>query len=130
VRALASLIALVLCLGALPGSLRAQESAYRFGITWSGDSTFSFPVERHGWVRSGLTGIAVDPFRRDALVARFRVIQVAEGHATALITGQTTHVTADHVALLDRPPAPWYRQRTFWVGTVLGVVVGAFVAGR
>jgi hypothetical protein len=130
VRALPALIALLFCLGALPGSSRAQESAYRFGITWAGDSTFSFPVARHGWVRSGLTGIAVDPFRRDALVARFRVIQVADGHATALITGQTTNVTAEHVALLDRPPAPWFRQRTFWIGTVLGVVVGAFVAGR
>lgn len=129
-RALPALIAILFCLGALPGSSRAQESAYRFSITWAGDSTFSFPVERHSWVRNGLTGIAVDPFRRDALVARFRVIAVADGRATALITGQTTNVVVDNVALLDRPPAPWYRQRPFWLGTVLGVVVGAFVAGR
>jgi hypothetical protein len=130
VRALAALIAILLSLSALPRGAGAQESAYRFGITSAGDSTFTFPVERHPWVQKGLKGIAVDPFRRDALVARFRVIQVAGGRATALITGQTTHITSDHVALLDRPRTPWYRQRTFWIGAVVGAVVGVVAAGR
>ena len=118
-------------LGALVGTLvaaplaRAQESATRFEITAVGDTTFSFRVgQEFGWVRRGQRGIAVDPRRRDVLIARFRVLRVAEGQATALITGQTTTVEVTHVALLTRPHTPWYRQPTFWAGLVLGGAIG------
>jgi hypothetical protein len=128
VRALAALSTILLCLGPFSYAARAQESAYRFGITWVGDSTFTFPMERHSWVRIGLSGIAVDPLRHDALVARFRVVGVTDGQATALITGQTTRITLDHVALIDRPRPKWYQQKTFWLGALLGAVVGVVVA--
>jgi hypothetical protein len=129
-RPLAALIAFLLCLAAPGRPALAQESAYRFEITSAGDSTFTFAVDRHAWVRGGLSGIAVDPMRRDMLVARFRVIRVTKDSATALITGQTTRITPEHVALIDRPGTPWYRQRAFWLGAVLGAVIGAVVAGR
>ena len=77
----------------------------------------------------GTTGIAVDPRRRDALVARFRVIRIDSGLVTALVTGQTTVVATEHMAVLAEPPKPWYRGITFWAGTVFGVVIGALIAG-
>lgn len=109
---------------------RAQESAYRFEIAKVGDSTFTFtfPKASHGWVKPGMEGIAVDPERRDALVARFRILRVKEGSATALVTGATTRVNDRHVALLERPTTPFYRRGTFWLGTVLGAAVGALAA--
>jgi hypothetical protein len=127
-RPLAALSLLLLALGAAPAA-RAQESATRFEITEVGDTTFTFRLaDRSGWVRSGLAGIAVDPRRRDLLIARFRVVGVREGLATALITGQTTLVETEHVALLTRPRTPWYRQRAFWVGLLLGGGIGAGAA--
>ncbi|HEY9450312.1 MAG TPA: hypothetical protein VIQ60_11225 [Gemmatimonadaceae bacterium] len=109
--------------------MHAQESAYRFTIARSTDSTFTFSTARNDWVRSGMSGIAVDPAQRDALIARFRVTHVDDDSAVALITGQTTRVTSEHVALLERPRKPWYRQATFWLGGVLGALV-AVVASR
>jgi hypothetical protein len=106
----------------------AQESAVRFEIAEAGDSTFTFQIGRHPWVQRGIHGIAVDPRRRDVLVARFRVLDVKNGVATALITGQTTNVTSDLVALLDEPRKRWFQQPAFWVGTLLGVIIGG-VAG-
>ena len=108
---------------------RAQEGAYRFSIARAGDSTFTFPVARNDWVKKGMRGIAVDPTRRDALVARFRVTRVDRDSAVALITGQTTRVTSDFVALLERPSRPWYLRASFWIGGVLGAIVGV-VASR
>ena len=52
----------------------AQESAVRFEISTVADSTFEFPAGRYAWVAPGIRGIAVDPRRRDALVARFQVL--------------------------------------------------------
>lgn len=112
-----------------PRGAGAQESAYRFEITAVGDSTFTFPLGRNRWLHPGLQGIAVDPMRRDALVARFRVLRVTPSDATALITGQTTRLTTEHVALIERPRRPWYRSAAFWVGTLLGGAVG-FAIGR
>lgn len=113
-----------------PCAACAQESAVRFEITSVGDSTFSFAIGKHSWVRAGEHGIAVDPARRDALIARFTVVQVNEkaGQAKALVTGQTTHVTTDHVALLMQPSVPWYRKPVFWIGTAIGAVVGVVIA--
>lgn len=120
-----------LLLLAFPHAGAAQESAYRFEIASVGDSTFSFSISSSNrWVRRGLRGIAVDPRRRDALVARFEVMRVGRGEAVALITGQTTRLTTDHAVLLERPRPPWYRQRSFWIGTVLGAAIGAALASR
>lgn len=106
----------------------AQESAVRFEISTVADSTFEFPAGRYAWVAPGIRGIAVDPRRRDALVARFRVMKVADGVATALITGETTHVTTLHVALLEEPRPRFYKRSLFWGGAALGALLG-FVAG-
>jgi uncharacterized membrane protein YoaK (UPF0700 family) len=75
-------------------------------------------------VRAGAAGTAIDPRRRDELVARFRVLGVREGSATALVTGQTTAITTDHVATMEEPRRPWYRHRTFWSGLILGAALG------
>jgi hypothetical protein len=126
-RLILAMLALALVAPGAMRPLRAQESAVRFEIAEAGDSTFTFQVGRHPWVRKGLHGIAVDPRRRDVLVARFRILDVSSGVATALITGQTTNVTSDLVALLDEPRKRWYQQSAFWTGTVLGAVIGGVV---
>ncbi|HEX5438537.1 MAG TPA: hypothetical protein VFW98_15395 [Gemmatimonadaceae bacterium] len=119
------------CVCALaPTVARAQDNAVRFEITAVGDSTFSFAVGRHDWVQVGERGIAVDPRRRDALVARFVVMHVDHGRATALVTGQTTPVVVAHVALLERPRTPWYRRGVFWLGALIGAVVGVVATSR
>jgi hypothetical protein len=126
-RLILALVALALAASGSAPALGAQESAVRFEIAEAGDSTFTFQVGRHPWVRRGLQGIAVDPRRRDVLVARFRVLDVRTGVATALITGQTTNVTSDLVALLDEPQKRWYQQPAFWTGTLLGAIIGGVV---
>jgi hypothetical protein len=128
VRSLVVLAALLTAALALPRASAAQENAYRFPITAVGDSTFSFDVANHPWVKRGLRGIAVDPQRRDALVARFKVLSVNGGTATGLVTGQTTRLTLEHAALIERQPPPFYRRRSFWLGVVMGGVVGAAAA--
>lgn len=107
--------------------VQAQAASHRFEVVSVTDTSFTF---RAGvpWIRRGVVGVAVDPRRRDALVARFRVIDVQAGVATALITGQTTDVSADHVATLTAPATPWYRRGSFWAGLFLGGAIGA-VAG-
>ena len=120
---------LVLSGAAAPGVVAQQQRApERFPISSVGDSTFAFPVGRNRWVGRGQSGVTVDPRRRDALVARFRVIGVRAGVATALITGQRTEVTTEHLAVLERPPVPWYRAGAFWAGLLVGGAVGAISA--
>ncbi len=111
-------------------SAPAQYRGVRFEITQVGDTTFGFPRGDATWVKPGITGIAVDPRRRDVLVARFRVIRVDTGFVTALITGQTTRVATEHVVVLNEPARPWYRAATFWGGAALGVILGVLVSGR
>ena len=118
---------LLLALGAVPEA-GAQASATRFEITAVDDTTFTLRLGPHDWVRPGLRGIAVDPRRRDVLIARFRITDVREGEATALVTGQTTVVEVSHVALLTRPETPWYRQRLFWIGALLGGAIGVLAS--
>jgi hypothetical protein len=106
----------------------AQEQSARFRIAAVGDTTFSFGIGPSRWVKRGQLGTAVDPRRRDTLVARFRVLSVDGAEVTALITGQTTAVTTEHVALMIEPPRSWIRARTLWLGLLLGTAIG-FGAG-
>lgn len=106
----------------------AQETSVRFEITAVGDTSFLFRPGRHTWVSPNQRGIAVDPRRRDVMVARFRVVRVKDGVATAVITGQTTNISTEHVALIVQPLPRWYQRPAFWVGTVVGAIVGV-VAG-
>ncbi len=106
----------------------AQSRAVRLEITAIGDSTIEFRTGLHRWIRPGQLGVAVDPRRRDELIARFRVESVREGSATAVITGQTTAVTADHVAVLDEPRRSAYKSPAFWIGIVVGGALG-FMGG-
>ena len=59
------------------GTAQAQFRGIRFEITQVGDTTFRFPRGNAGWIKPEMTGIAVDPRRRDILVAEFRVVRVA-----------------------------------------------------
>lgn len=72
-----------------------------------------------------MTVYAVDAARRDALVARLRVIRADSGRLTAMITSQVTRVTADHFVLAVRPPLPWYREKRYWWGVLAGGAVMA-----
>ena len=116
-----------------PGPLPDPSTAVRFEIVAVGDSTFAFLAPNAAWLSAGSTGIAVDPRRRDILVARFRVIARQADTATALVTGQTTRLVTEHVALVARPPAPpivlrRIEQRRFWAGAAVGAVFGV-IAG-
>ena len=122
-RALLPLLMLMLAAGA-GAPLEAQETAVRFEIAGVADSTFSFAIGRHEWVAAGQRGIVVDPRRRDALVARFRVLVVRDGLATAVVTGQTTALVTQHAALLTQPQPAFWRQPTFWIGLLIGGVAG------
>lgn len=123
--------AVVLCLIAalaLPRAARAQSRAVRFSITAIGDSTIEFQTGSQKWIRPGQLGVAVDPRRRDELIARFRVESVREGSATAVITGQTTAVSSEHVAMLEEPRRAGYRSPAFWIGILVGGALG-FIGG-
>jgi hypothetical protein len=110
-------------------------TAQRFEIVAVGDSTLTFLARRASWVDSGRYGIAVDPRRRDLLVARFEVLARQGDSATAVVTGQTQRVTPDHVALLERPAEPdtvtvvrVVRPRArFWEGVLTGSAVGVLL---
>ena len=121
------LVALALLAAVVPRSAacgQGFERAVRFQIESVGDSTFTFEVGGQRWVAPEQRGIAVDPRRRDALIARFVVWHVEEGLATALITGETTRVTEQHVALITVPRQTWWKSSAFWRGTILGAVAG------
>lgn len=135
VRWMRTALLLVAAAGAVPSAARAQETSARFEIASAGDSTFTLVVGRHPWVRPGLYGIVVDPRQRDILIARFQVIAADSANAMGLVTGMTTRVTTEHVALLDQPPPPappWHKRRSFWLGVLFGVAAGfgLGVAGR
>ena len=118
---------LVLGLVLVAETAGAQFRGVRFEITQVGDTTFRFPRGNAGWVKVKSTGIAVDPRRRDALVAQFRVIRIDSGLVTAVVTGQTTRIATEHVVVMDEPPKPWYKGITFWGGTIFGIVIGALL---
>ena len=115
------------------GSARAlpdPSTAVRFEIVAVGDSTFQLLAPDPSWLRDGMTGIVVDPRRRDVLVARFSLLALRADTADALVTGQTMRVSTDHVALIARPPvvqAPIVRRierRRFWTGAIVGGALG------
>lgn len=120
--------ALALALMAPARSAQAQIGGVRFPITSVGDTTLSFALGSARWVKLGKSGIAIDPARRDILVARFRIARVGSDSVTAIITGQTTRVSTSHVVLLQEPPRPWYLNPGFWVGIAGGAALG-FAAG-
>ena len=101
----------------------------RFVIVAVTDSTVSLLTPRARWMRPGTYGIAVDPRSRDVLVGRLRVLSRQADTAVAMVTGQTTRLTVDHVAIFRRPLTPALQQRLFWGGVLAGVAaaVGAVV---
>ena len=105
----------------------AQDLSQRFSISDVQDTTFTFAIGNTRWVKAKQRGVAVDARARDMLVARFRVLRVQNGIATALITGETTRIGPMHTVVMDRPPDRWYRRSLFWAGAVLGFLAG--VAG-
>lgn len=109
-------------------SAQAQAGAYRFVIDSVADSTITFSTAGERWVKAGLHGIAVDPRQHDALVARFTILDARDGRATALITGQTTQLSNEHVALVERPGTPFFKRAGFWIGLVLGTAGGIAIA--
>ena len=129
IRVLLTLLTVLMALGSASTPASAQLKGVRFEIAAVGDTTLGFRAGTERWIRRGQSGIAVDPRKRDILVARLRVLTVDKaGYVTALVTGQTTAVTTDHVVLLQPTTPPWYRRRAFWGGMVLGAALGA-VAG-
>jgi hypothetical protein len=103
----------------------AQDRDVRFAITTVGDTTLTFHAGKMTWVVRTKGAIVVDPRRRDALVARLKVISVgANGEATAVVTAQTGRVTTDHVVIGTEPPTRWYRNALLWMGTAFGLAAG------
>jgi hypothetical protein len=103
----------------------STATATRFEITEVQDSTFTIAVRDFPWVNAGMSGIVVDPTKRDVLVARFRVLRRGAVEATALVTGQTTRVAIDQAALLQAPPMKPRTRRAFWSGWGVGFLLGA-----
>ena len=115
---------------ALPSRAVAQDRDVRFEITSVGDTTVMFRAGKMTWVVRSPSAIVVDPKRRDALVARIKVLSVSSnGDATAVVTGQTGRITTDHFVLAQEPPQHWYRNAMLWVGAALGLAAG-FAIGK
>ena len=103
---------------------RIPRDAARFEIEVVDDSTAVIRVEEARWVRRGLAAYAVDPQRRDALVARLSVIALDSTTARLLVTSQVTRVTTEHFLLVPRPATPWWRSRVVWTSMVAGALAG------
>ena len=104
---------------------RIPRDAARFEVDAVDDSTATFRVFESRWLRAGLSAYAVDPINRDALVARLTIVRRDSTTATALVTSQVARVTTNHFLLVSPPPTPWWRTKLFWIGTLVGSVVGA-----
>jgi hypothetical protein len=121
---------LLACLGALLLLMpltraHAQDRDVRFAITTVGDTTITFQAGKMTWVVRTKGAIVVDPRRRDALVARLRVMSVgANGEATAVVTEQAGRITTDHVVIGTEPPVHWYRNALLWMGAAFGLAAG------
>lgn len=97
----------------------------RFDVVGVQDTTLTILIGPDRWIHRGTVGIAVDPKRRDAFVARFRVLARVGDSAIALVTGQTTRVDPSQVALIREPTPGLLRQQVFWAGLFLGIAAGA-----
>src|SRR6185295_5538166 len=85
---------------AVPSCVQAQDRDVRFAITNVGDTTVTFQAGKMTWVVRSPRAIVVDPRRRDALVARLKVLSIgANGEATAIVTAQAGRITTDHVVI-------------------------------
>jgi hypothetical protein len=102
---------------------RYPRNASRFELRALSDSTVAFTPSEATWVRSGMSGIAVDPAQGDALVARLRITAVYGDSAIALVTGQTTRIAEGQVILLVPPTTRWWRQPLFWYGAAAGAAL-------
>ena len=123
-RFLFALVVALLALAPVAG-VQAQTRDFRFEITAVGDSTVTFRAGRLTWIVRSPSTIVVDPRRRDALVARLKVISVSStGEATALVTGQTGRITTEHFVLAAEPRTRWYRSPLLWIGTAFGLAAG------
>ena len=128
-RPLLLMVAAVLAM-ALPSRASAQDRDVRFEITSVGDTTVTFRAGKMTWVVRSPRAIVVDPRRRDALVARLKVLSVSSnGDATAVVTGQTGRITTDHFVLAEEPKQHWYKNAALWMGAALGLVAG-FAIGK
>lgn len=103
-----------------PATLRIDERVVRFEIVAVEDSLFTIVTGPVSWLRDGMQGIAVDPRRRDALVARFRVLSRGGDSAMAVVTGEAARLTTDHIALLRRPRERAISRSEFWGGVAIG----------
>ena len=122
---MAVLAAGVLAAGQAGARRPPAEVERRFEIVRVGDSTVSVLAPRVRWMRRGAYGIAVDPRQRDVLVARLMVVSRSADTAVALVTGQTTRMSTDYVAIFRPPGTPLLRQRLFWGGVAAGAAAGA-----
>ena len=104
---------------------RIPRDAARFEIDAVDDSTATFRVFESRWMRAGLSAYAVDPMRRDALVARLTIMRRDSTTASALVTSQVARVTTDHFLLVPPPHTPWWRAQRFWFGALVGSALGA-----
>jgi hypothetical protein len=130
-----SLVGILLTAGALAGGVaprlaQAQSARVRFDIDSVADSTFTFFVGHAHWMSPGRVGSVVDPARGDVLVAEFRVVQVTERVATAVITGQTTRLKATDDVVIAPPTHAFYIEPLFWIGAAAGIVVGLLIHVR
>lgn len=109
----------------MPVLPRIPRDAARYEIDAVDDSTATFRVFESRGLRVGLSAYAVDPVRRDALVARLTIVRRDSTTATALVTSQVARVTTDHVLLVPPPRRSWWRTKLFWIGTLVGGAIGA-----
>jgi hypothetical protein len=123
-------VALTLLVAVPMRAAAAQQRDFRFEITAVGDTTVTFRAGRLTWVVRSPSTIVVDPKRRDALVARLRVVSLSSnGEATAVVTGQTGRITTDHFVIAVEPRSRWYRSPLLWIGTAFGLAAG-FALGK
>lgn len=128
-RAAAVLMAVLITLVVTSSDVQAQSILARFRIEEVRDTTFVFDIGDQRWVRKGRRGQAVDPARSDEFVAEFRVLGVEGSLAEAVITGQTRRLQPAHVAVMQPPKRPFWRQALFWSGMVGGALLG-LIAGN
>jgi hypothetical protein len=126
IRALLGLAAGVMI--AAPAPAQSSASTERLEVVAATDTTVSFPIGALRWVIPGTRGTIVDPSRHDELVGRFTVSRVSDGVALGIVDGLTTRIDTAHVILLARPSVPWYRQRSFWLGALVGAAAAATAA--